>query len=190
MIILHLQRIHEAVFKDQPRYQEKIYIYIWIISIFTILEYYLCQFSAPFSKPSTIIYRTPWIPWIPWMPWQAIYEMFLLEPQFSRVFLNRLLGRINEAGRVWDGWDESPLPSWGRIDVIERDTCRSFIHICIYIHVYMVICMCVWHCVRINICCKYIYIYICNYIRSSCCQSLVHTEPQDKNGVQYFGPHA
>lgn len=27
---------------------------------------------------------------------EAIYEMFLLEPQFSRVFLNRLLGRINE----------------------------------------------------------------------------------------------
>ena len=28
---------------------------------------------------------------------KAIYEMFLLEPQFSRVFLNRVLGRINEA---------------------------------------------------------------------------------------------
>lgn len=27
---------------------------------------------------------------------KAIYEMFLLEPQFSRVFLNRLLGRMNE----------------------------------------------------------------------------------------------
>jgi len=31
---------------------------------------------------------------------KAIYEMFLLEPQFSRVFLNRLLGRINEVDDV------------------------------------------------------------------------------------------
>ena len=34
---------------------------------------------------------------------QAIYEMFLLEPQFSRVFLNRLLGRINEAWMATSG---------------------------------------------------------------------------------------
>ena len=32
---------------------------------------------------------------------EAIYEMFLLEPQFSRVFLNRLLGRINEVRISW-----------------------------------------------------------------------------------------
>ncbi|CAJ1396096.1 unnamed protein product [Effrenium voratum] len=31
---------------------------------------------------------------------KAIYEMFLLEPQFSRVFLNRLLGRINEVDDI------------------------------------------------------------------------------------------
>lgn len=31
---------------------------------------------------------------------KAIYEMFLLEPQFSRVFLNRLLGRTNEVDDV------------------------------------------------------------------------------------------
>jgi len=31
---------------------------------------------------------------------KAIYEMFLLEPQFSRVFLNRLLGRLNELDDV------------------------------------------------------------------------------------------
>jgi ubiquitin-protein ligase E3 C len=31
---------------------------------------------------------------------KAIYEMFLLEPQFCRVFLNRLLGRINEVDDV------------------------------------------------------------------------------------------
>jgi len=31
---------------------------------------------------------------------KAIYEMFLLEPQFSRVFLNRLLGRANEVDDV------------------------------------------------------------------------------------------
>jgi len=31
---------------------------------------------------------------------KAIYEMFLLEPQFSRVFLNRLLGRLNEVDDV------------------------------------------------------------------------------------------
>jgi len=31
---------------------------------------------------------------------KAIYEMFLLEPQFSRVFLNRLLGRMNEVDDV------------------------------------------------------------------------------------------
>mmetsp|Transcript_26565 Transcript_26565/g.61840 ORF Transcript_26565/g.61840 Transcript_26565/m.61840 type:complete len:1033 (-) Transcript_26565:158-3256(-) len=31
---------------------------------------------------------------------KAIYEMFLLEPQFSRVFLNRLLGRVNEVDDV------------------------------------------------------------------------------------------
>jgi len=31
---------------------------------------------------------------------KGIYEMFLLEPQFSRVFLNRLLGRVNDADDV------------------------------------------------------------------------------------------
>ncbi|CAE7240841.1 UPL7 [Symbiodinium pilosum] len=31
---------------------------------------------------------------------KAIYEMFLLEPQFSRVFLNRLLGRVNEVDDI------------------------------------------------------------------------------------------
>jgi len=31
---------------------------------------------------------------------KALYEMFLLEPQFSRVFLNRLLGRLNEVDDV------------------------------------------------------------------------------------------
>ena len=66
-----------------------------------------CHCSREFFNHQAILTQTAWV-WFLFgiisliqccftsMVMEAIYEMFLLEPQFSRVFLNRLLGRINE----------------------------------------------------------------------------------------------